>query len=193
MPEKPTCVADACDISKRLTRSLCPRHYQRLLLYGDIEHARQTAEQRFWQHVLKHPSGCWEWTGSIIPANGYGRLQHGGKKNPIRSLAHRFGYELIVGPIPEGMTLDHLCHTRDLSCPGGAGCPHRRCVNPAHLEPVPSAVNTRRGRNSTKTRCSNGHDLTGPDVTVNARGHRICRACKRKTEAVRRSARRPPA
>lgn len=83
--------------------------------------------ERFWLKVEMGtaPSGCWLWTGST--ANGYGQARVGGKT--VR--AHRASYELLVGPIPEGLTLDHLCHVKN-------------CVRPEHLEPVTAAENTRR-------------------------------------------------
>lgn len=71
---------------------------------------------------------CWEWQGEIN-RNGYGRVWVEGK----RLMAHRAIYTLIVGPIPEGLVLDHLCS-------------NRRCCNPAHLEPVTHRENTFRGR-----------------------------------------------
>jgi hypothetical protein len=70
---------------------------------------------------------CWEWQGRRNPS-GYGEAGRYGKV----WLAHRAVYEELVGPIPEGMTLDHLCANRG-------------CVNPNHLEPVASYENTLRG------------------------------------------------
>lgn len=96
--------------------------------------------------------------------------------------AHRVVYELLVGPIPDGLELDHTCHN-GTGCPGGHTCPHRACVNPAHLEPVPGVVNQRRGngfagRAARQTECKRGHDLTDPaNIKPNSRGARQCRAC----------------
>lgn len=121
-------------------------------------------------------SGCWIWDGQIAK-NGYGRIQarygRGGQ-----DYAHRVSYRLFVGEIPEGLELDHKCRVR---------C----CVNPAHLEPVTSAENTRRGlggklaaeRHAARTHCANGHprNETNTLVTVGRGGYtvRICRVCHR--------------
>lgn len=73
--------------------------------------------------------GCWIWHGGTTRReNGYGRFKLNGKKYT----AHRFLYELLVGPIPPGHELDHLCRVT-------------RCVRPSHLEPVTHAENVRRG------------------------------------------------
>lgn len=130
--------------------------------------------ETFWGFVLKTDQ-CWIWTGEIIKS-GYGRFSFKNKK----TLAHRLAYELVVGPIPEGRELDHLCHSRDVSCLGGYECPHRRCVRPDHLEPVTSIENNHRGRNfqSAKTHCRNGH----PYDEANTRyisGERRCHTCMR--------------
>jgi len=101
--------------------------------------SRRTLEERFWEKVERFgEDGCWFWLGSLN-ALGYGQFFSGkysssGYAIPARS--HRLAYELLIGPIPEGQLLDHLCRNPS-------------CVNPAHLEPVSPAVNVRRG-NSTK-------------------------------------------
>lgn len=84
---------------------------------------------KFWLRVDNTDSAdeCWTWTGYTEAKSGYGRLSFGG----ARSYAHRVAYELAVGPIPEGLDLDHLCRVRN-------------CVNPTHLEPVTRGENVRR-------------------------------------------------
>mgnify|MGYP007071623989 FL=1 len=61
-----------------------------------------------------------------------------------RMYAHRAAWEVVNGPVPAGLVVDHRCHNADTACPGGPSCPHRRCCNPAHLEPVTHRTNLRR-------------------------------------------------
>lgn len=91
-------------------------------------------EDRIWQKVVKRPGGCWDWCASLNEV-GYGKVwagKHSAAGNSVASYAHRVVYELLVGPIPEGLDLDHLCR-------------NRRCVNPEHLEPVTRRENLNRG------------------------------------------------
>lgn len=105
---------------------------------------------------------CWEWIGGR--AHGYGMMRFKGQ----RGLAHRLIYESLVGPIPDGLTLDHLCRVR-------------HCVNPDHLEVVTMGENIRRGvgapaRNARKTHCKWGHPFSDEN-TYNHEGRRQCRVC----------------
>jgi hypothetical protein len=130
--------------------------------------AERTVEERFMAKVEKTDS-CWIWTAQCTPG-GYGRFKIGGR--PLR--AHRVAYELLVGPIPEGLVLDHLCRVR-------------HCVNPAHLEPVTQRENVLRGDavgavNAAKTHCPQGHPYDQLNTLMEA-GSRRCLACKRSREA----------
>lgn len=114
-------------------------------------------------------TGCWPWQGRLM-ANGYGRLSN--------RLAHRVSYELLVGQIPEGLTLDHLCR-------------NRRCVNPKHLDPVTHRVNILRGtgasaRHARKTHCPYGHPFSGENLRIERSGQRACRTCCRLRGAAKR-------
>ena len=119
----------------------------------------------------ENEQGCWIWTGTVLN-NGYGQV----KLRTRKHLTHRFFYEHIVGPIPDGMYLDHLCR-------------EKRCVNPAHLEPVTPQENVVRGLASYEIRrlChSRRHDITDPANVkiIPSTGARTCRACN--AEANRR-------
>lgn len=121
---------------------------------------------RFWAKVDK-TKDCWLWTAARDP-NGYGRF----RLNAHTVKAHRFAYTILVGPIPDGLTLDHLCKVR-------------HCINPAHLEPVTHQENLLRGdtnaaRNIAKTYCPCGHPLEGENLVQSElrRGRRACRTCK---------------
>jgi hypothetical protein len=135
----------------------------------------------YWSNVdQRGPDECWLWTGRL-DEHGYGRV---GKRSIP---AHRIAYEECVGPIPDGLHTDHLCHTHDVSCPGGASCLHRRCVNPRHIEPVTRKENILRGRNfaavnAAKTHCPQGHPYDEANTYVYVRPGaraRFCRTCLR--------------
>lgn len=142
---------------------------------------------RFWAKVTKTDT-CWLW-GAASARGGYGSFRANGRTHR----AHRFAYELHYGPIPDGLHLDHQCHNTDPSCPGGEACLHRRCVNPAHLEPATPRENTLRGGapaaiNAAKTHCIHGHEFT-PENTQRIRpsrsqpnGARRCRICRRAAQ-----------
>lgn len=118
----------------------CRRHRSRQYVRRHRTEPSTPAE-RFWTRVnLLHPTGCWPWLGNLND-QGYGTFS--ANKRKIR--AHRFAFEQIVGPITDGLVLDHMCHNADLRCKGGPTCWHRRCVNPAHMESTSSITNVMRG------------------------------------------------
>jgi HNH endonuclease len=168
-----------------LARGWCAKHYKRWSLYGDplfvktSQSRARPVEELFWRHVDKHgPDDCWPW--KAFTRGGYGRFTVGGENLQ----AHRVAYTLAVGPIPDGLQIDHMCH-RPEDCAGGNDCPHRRCCNPAHLEPATSRDNSLRGGNacavnSRRTRCKNGHKFTPENTYITKKGHRVCRECRRK-------------
>jgi hypothetical protein len=139
-----------------------------------------TLLERFWVKVDKRgPDECWPWRGAQ-GAGGYGTIRRAGGGN---APAHRIAYELFVGPIPVGLDIDHTCHDPE-TCAGGDGCPHRGCVNPAHLEPLTHRENVLRGNtigriNAAKTHCKRGHPLSGDNLYLRPDGGRQCKACTR--------------
>ena len=126
------------------------------------------AVDRFMNKVKVSDSGCWEWTGALKP-NGYGIFAI--KKNCIQKVfnAHRWIYEYHRGPIPEGLTIDHLCR-------------NRKCVNPDHLEAVSLKVNLLRGNgfsaiNARKTTCKRGHVFIPVPEHCKTAARRYCQIC----------------
>ncbi len=183
-----TCTIDGCD---RLHhgRGWCYAHYLRWWRHGDLLLRllpRPTAAERFWSQVDKGDgTGCWLWTGAGA-GDGYGGFSVGSRTDGTlrRVPAHRFAYQLEVGPVPDDKLLDHLCHNRAAACPGGAVCQHRRCVRPDHLEAVTNRVNLLRGKglaaaNFRKTHCPKSHPYDLLNTRVDKRGRRYCRTCER--------------
>ena len=131
------------------------RRYNKVCTYKAdlpaVERLRLSASQ-------DRATGCWVWVRGV-DRDGYGYI--GIDRKYWR--AHRAAYHLLVGPIPDGLVIDHLCK-------------NTRCVNPAHLEAVSRAENTRRGSRPTKTHCIRGHAFDSKNT------HRVgylrnCRKC----------------
>ena len=139
----------------------------------------QKASERIYDLFSPEPnSGCWLWTG-FISRFGYGSMSDDSRKTRA---AHRLVYQLLVGDIPAGMQLDHLCRVRS-------------CVNPRHLEPVTAKVNIRRGNTGlhlkSRTHCPYGHPYSVLNTywvkksdTVSGFS-RTCRECKRQRNSLR--------
>ncbi len=164
----------------------CNKHYLRWRNHGDPNHVELIIgddEQRFWSKVDRRgPNECWPWIPTVND-QGYATFHIGSRETGYPHPAHAVAYEFIVGPIPKGLHIDHLCHTNS-DCEGGPTCLHRRCVNPAHLEAVPPGVNTLRGngptaKNARKTHCLRGHPFDEENTYITPKGYRSCRACAR--------------
>lgn len=97
-------------------------------------------------------------------------------------MAHVWAYNAYKGPVPEGMQVGHVCHDRAVErgeCAGGAGCPHRRCCNPEHLEAQTPSENTLVQNHYARSRrtCPQGHPYEGANLIVGKDGKRRCREC----------------
>lgn len=172
-----TCSVEGCQ-GRFHSAGFCSVHAHRNRRYGDplaggpplAKYPGETLEERFWARV--DPSGvCWEWQGQRV--KGYGRLWT--PEKPVVP-AHRWAYENLVGPIPEGMTLDHLCR-------------NHACVNPDHMDLCTRGENAMRGSgpaamNARKTQCRNGHAFDEDNTYITAEGRRQCRQCRRSTDTL---------
>lgn len=164
-------MSDICSVtgcgSATHAKGWCAKHYRRWRRHGDPTLTLRPGVDDYpiailLAQVLAVPGDCWEWGGSIDP-HGYGRQGH--------RLAHRLVYERMVGPIPDGLDIDHLCRVR---------C----CVNPKHLEPVTRQTNHLRGVNQSAVLhvagvCLNGHDLNEHAYRRKTTGNVVyCRVCR---------------
>ena len=122
---------------------------------------------------------CWEWTG-YRDRDGYGTVSY----RDTKWLVHRIVWEALVGPIPDGLEVDHLCRNRS-------------CCNPDHLEPVSCKENIRRGVTGkatgllrrAKTHCPHGHPYSGDNLYLRPSGSRECRICNRNSRRASRTRR----
>ena len=140
-----------------------------------------TPAERFWAKVGPIRYGeCWQWTA--FTNKGYGVFWNGTR----HMQAHRWAYENVIGPVPDGLTLDHLCR-------------NRACVNPWHLEPVTHRENTLRGvgitaQQARQTHCKRNHEFTPENTYIRpSDGGRRCRTCLREKNRIRNRARRAAA
>jgi hypothetical protein len=117
---------------------------------------------RIGRRIIVSPEGCWEWCGART-SNGYGSAGHSKRVHST----HRLAYTLLVGEVPDGLHLDHLCRVR-------------HCCNPAHLEPVTPAENQRRSplTEHNRTHCPKGHPYDQVNTYLK-RGARQCRECRK--------------
>lgn len=128
---------------------------------------------QFEEQYEVQPDGCWLWTGPMNGEPGYGTMKVFGGY----ALAHRLSYELFVGPIPDGLVIDHLCNNRP-------------CVNYEHLEPVTYRENILRGNglaahNARKTHCPKDHPLSGDNLRIYGK-RRFCHACSIESQRLAR-------
>lgn len=138
--------------------------------------APQPLDERIRSRVRIDESGCWLYLGNTN-GKGYGLMTVGSRIDGTYKTAsvHRLSYEVFVGPIPDGLTLDHLCEVK-------------HCCNPEHLEPVTNAENSKR-RGDRMEKCRRGHPRTPENFYLNSAGRRQCRPCVRIARAARRQRR----
>jgi len=205
------CVVPGCPRSARGQHGWCNAHYKRWVRTGDVvaSHPIGTLNpripctdpvERFWRLVDRSagPHACWPWLGTIIP-RGYGRFRYKTAAGRWQNLlAHRFAYEVTYGMIEPEKEIDHLCHTT--ACISNP-CPHRHCVNPAHLHMTSHLENVRRGharynikkasaartaQQRAQTHCKYGHAWTAENTRRSPQGTRQCRACGRMHNLITR-------
>ena len=138
-------------------------------LFGRDNGQYRPIMQRFWSKIIIQENGCWMWVGTVN-WGGYAMLWNGSKM--IK--AHRLAYQEIIGSVPKGMELDHLCR-------------NHWCVNPFHLEAVTHQENMRRGttglktgaKQKAKTHCPKGHLYDSINTYITPLGKRDCRLCRK--------------
>lgn len=169
-------IGEKAEASKMVLRLVAASVPKAAATFGD-----ERLPPRFWAKArVDAESGCWLFKPHP-GSSGYARIRWNG---PLVS-AHRLAFEMLVGPIPEGLELDHV---------KARGCTSRACVNPAHLEPVTRQENIERSslaehrnaHNLSKTHCPRGHEYAGDNLRVRESGWRECRACHAEDERERR-------
>ena len=168
---EPSCSAPDCERRVK-ARGWCSKHYQRWKAHGDPLHTERPTlgvppVDRL-THFIDAEGDCWIWTGTISP-NGYGSIRVDG----TNTTAHRAVWEVLVGSVPEGFHVDHLCRNPP-------------CVNPDHLEPVTPGENHRRGARhkgvyQPPDACPQGHPYEDENLYVH-RGIRYCKTCRRERQ-----------
>lgn len=173
--KRPTAAQIGCAVEKcgrpHDQHGYCHTHAARLWRRGTLE-VRELMDH-FERYEVDLHTGCWQWTGPVFQANGYGQM---GVAYEGTSVAHRAFYIREYGAIPGDAVLDHLCR-------------NRRCVNVDHLDLTTVAENTKRGLSSyaIRDKCkSAGHDISTPGSWYVARGARTCLECARAGWAKRR-------
>lgn len=184
-----TCSVGGCT-KPHDAKGFCKMHYARWRAYGDPLAlpkrlvGADAIDKLAARMKIDAETGCWLWQGAS--RNNYGTIWVDGRC----LTSHRVAYELLVGPVPDGMDVDHVCHSEDLTCQGGATCRHRLCFNPDHLEPVTRRENAHRGRGlHGQTHCKYGHELTPENTYAIMEGRWVRRRC-RICESARRLRRR---
>lgn len=169
MSGKRICSVDGCD-RVHDSRGYCGMHYMRLRNSGELS----VLPRADWKTLYEvDQSGCWIWQGRL-DRDGYGCRGGAMRSEFGTDRAHRAFYMMLVGEIPEGLVIDHLCRVP-------------ACVNPDHLEPVTPEENTQRGENFLAANrrvesCPQGHEYSGENLIVKVKRSgqksRTCKVCR---------------
>lgn len=154
-------------------------------MLGCMEVPERVVERVLARIDRSDPDACWIWPGALF-GTGYGHVAWQVNNEQFHRGVHRVVYMALVGPIPAGFDLDHICHDPGVCRPAAAkDCPHRRCCNPAHLEPVDRQTNLLRGgtvaaERAARTHCPRGHPYDETNTRRDKLGRRSCRTCTRE-------------
>lgn len=174
-PPKPMCAVEGCESTIHGARPWCIKHFRRWQATGDPLKTTGTPHgltpmERFMRSVEVDPAtGCWMWTGASRDGR-YGAFSPEGHWASLTS-AHIWAYEQTVGPVPEGLELDHF------------RCSRTMCANPEHVRPVTPRENSLRSNspaalNRAKTHCIHGHEFTAQNTREMPDGERRCKICE---------------
>lgn len=160
-------------------RGLCQRHYIADQYRDKPPPTDEELANRIFPKVIEDPgTNCWEWQGARHARYGHGMFGYNALGRNTTRYVHDWMWEFLVGPVPEGLVLDHLCR-------------NTRCCNPVHLEPVTSEENILRGDgptavNARKTHCIHGHEFTPENTRMQRQAPssggtwmRVCKTCAR--------------
>lgn len=170
VPPGTLCAVPEC-VGPHSAHGYCSKHAARFKRHGDPLGGQQRRSGSLIERALadldQPAEGCWEWSGKLNDS-GYGYFRVGRRIHRV----HIVTYEHFVGPVPEGLELDHLCR-------------NRACARPDHLEAVTHAENIRRAA-AARTHCVRDHPFAGANLRIDSRGRRVCVACVQGRTAEKR-------
>ena len=178
LPSPFPCTLDDC-AGSLYARGMCYIHYHRLNVYGRTGLLPVlSAAERLAAKLERKPNGCLEWTGRAGNGLGYGKIHFNGKQ----VYTHRVAWELVNGPIPNGLYILH-------SCDNPPCCELTHLSLGTHAENMADMVAKGRQPGHGITHCPAGHAYTEANTYLDPRGHRFCRTCRKSTSAARYQAR----
>lgn len=153
-------------------RGLCRRHYIADQYRDTPIPAAELLMEQLAKKIEVWDCGCWVWTKAKFARSNHGMFGYNALGKNFTHYVHRWVYEHLIGPVPEGLVLDHLCRVE-------------ACCNPDHLEPVSNAENIRRGIGPDgglrrhQRACKRGHRFSPENTYVSKLGWRHCKVCAR--------------